>query len=73
MASPARKGRPTTITLYPEAFEFLQQIAPGPRQFGAVVSRLLVAERERQEARVQERQRIAKALLEDQTPVLAAR
>jgi hypothetical protein len=57
--------------LCPEAFEVLQQLAPGPRQYGATVSRLLVQEQVRREVRAQERQRIAQELLEEVTTVLA--
>ena len=73
MSSPIRRGRVTTMTLYPEAFEVLRELSPGPRGFGKVVSRLLLTERERQEARQQERERIAQEIREAKTPALAAR
>jgi hypothetical protein len=65
MASPERKGRATTLTLCAEAYELLQQLAPGPRQYGATVSRLLVEERVRRETRIEERARVARQLLVD--------
>ena len=73
MSNPRRNGRPTTITLCPEAYEVLQELAPGPKKYGVVVSQLLVAERAREEGRAEERKRIARELLEKTALVLVER
>jgi hypothetical protein len=70
MSGTRRTGRATTLTLFPEAFALLKEFAPGPRQYGAFVSQLLVAEQVRREARIEERRRIAQTLKEGESLVL---
>jgi hypothetical protein len=65
MSNPRRNGRPTTITLCPEAYEVLQELAPGPKKYGVVVSQLLVAERVRRQSCFAERARLVRELLEE--------
>jgi hypothetical protein len=63
MASPVRKGIPTTLTLAPDAKELLRVLSPSTKAHGHLVSELIRAEVVRREARREVRQELAASLL----------